>query len=581
MNLLDTIKGLGHYAKNTWNAVKKPLAYVAAATIILTTFDANEAKAQDNNFKNTNMEVTETGYGNLFIKNEENNGVDGATITWTPVTIPGDSIPDPYVFISNNVGISAYEVLVFHDTGVGVQNQYNIEVVQTRPNPSTDFTFNFIANERPNNAIQVNDVNGKLVGRYDVTNYDNHVAVYHVDLSDKADRIYFATATIDGKPQVSKIVKINGAYSGNLGYSAKPIPINLKIILENEAIYDITIEADGYYTLTDQRIVTEGDQGTDFYTLISDEEPPIDNLDIEGYVWQLENTSNTLENVDVKVTVNSNGDEYITTSDSNGYFVVNDLPLGETITFDIGGLTSRYSFTGVNFTTPEEIANPADSVNSNFSAVLPLKLASSSAQHIKDQSKSGTQQQVIEFYLGNSFNETQKNTIRNYFLNFEADEGGIYDFEESATQLTNSGINIEYGTYNTSINAEAIETPLGETFYPILYANSTMGVGNYFKFVHEIKRGIGFAEVAWAGVESVMETPVQNYTLEDKEIAEFVERPYWNAVYQEEKTWIKTDNISEDMNSKSPNSNVSNNDLNQFKNGFAFKLTDKKEEINN
>ena len=569
MDLMDTVNKLGHYAKKAAKAVLTPVNTTIALVTLGTALSFNPIQAQTN-LKNTNMEVTETGYGNLLIQNENLEGIEGATITWTPITIPGDSIPDPYVFTSNNVGISAYEVLVFHDTGVGVQNQQDIEVVQARPNPSTDFTFNFIANKRPNSPIQVNSANGALVGRYGITNYDNHVAVYHVDLSDKANGIYFATTTIDGKPQVSKLVKINGAYSGNLGSSAKLIPNSFKSTQENEAIYDITIEADGYFDLTDQRIVTEGDQGTDFYTLISDEEPPIDNLDLEGYVWKLENTNNALENAQVKVTVNSSGDEFTASSDANGYFVINGLPLGEEITFDVGGITDRYSFTGINFTTPDEIINPADSINNNFSAVLPLKLASSSAVHIRDQTSNGTRQDTIWFYLGNNFNNIQKNTIRNYFVSLQSDENNVYIFAESLTQLNNTGINIDYGTYNTNTTSEAINTPFGGILYPISYANTTMGVGNYIRFVHEIKRALGFNGVAWAGVESVMETPVQNYIQEDKDIAEFVERPYWNALYHEEKTWIDLNKIVEDLNSKSPNSNVSNTDLNNYESSSSY-----------
>ena len=80
-----------------------------------------------------------------------------------------------------------------------------------------------------------------------------------------------------------------------------------------------------------------------------------------------------------------------------------------------------------------------------------------------------------------------------------------------------------------------------------------------FNFVHEIKRALGFDGVAWY---SVMRADAPAYTQEDKDIAKFVERPYWNAVYQEEKTWIDLNNIAEDMNSKSSNSNNTNNSLN-------------------
>jgi hypothetical protein len=167
MNLLNTINKLGHCLR----AVIKPVNIVLAVATIAAAMSIGEVQGQNNNFKNTNMEVTETGYGELFIKNENNNPVANAKSTWTPVDVPGDSIPNPYVYFSDNAGTINYEVLVFHDTGVGIQNNYHIEVVQARPNPSTDFTFNFFANERPNNSIQINSINGALIGRYGVTDY--------------------------------------------------------------------------------------------------------------------------------------------------------------------------------------------------------------------------------------------------------------------------------------------------------------------------------------------------------------------------------------------------------------------------
>ena len=554
MSLEDTMDTIGHYAKNTWNAVKMPLAYVSAAAIILTTFNANEAKAQDN-FKNTSKEITETGYGTLFIKDENNQGIEGATITWTPVSIPGDSIPNPYTFITTDEGLSDYEVLVFHDTGVAVQNNYNIEVVQTRPNPSRDFTFNFIANERPNDAIKVSDVKGSLVGRYNLTEYNNHVAVYHVDLSDKASGIYFATTTIDGKPQVSKLVKINGVYSGNLGSSAKPILSNFKSTQENEAIYDIIIEAEGYFPLTDQRIVTEGDNGWSGYTLISDEPAPIDNQDLAGIVTDLNNNYAAISGAIVEAFIPSLNQTISTTSASDGSFVLEGVPLDTYIEFSAGGIDDKYSIVDFPFTTISEVVNPADSVWSYFDVVLPDELpASTTLAHAKDQNTHGTNQDTILFYLGNSFNTTEKNWIKNSFITLQADENNSYIFAERFTPLNNTGISIEYGTYNTQTYEDEIITPLGNTLYPGLYANSTMGVGDYVIFVHEVKRALGFKEVAWPGVESVMEANPGDYTLEDKDISVDISRPYWNAVYQDGKTHIPMGYLAEDMNSKKSNS---------------------------
>ena len=95
---------LGHYAKNAAKAILTPVNTTIALVTLGTALSFNPIQAQ-NNFKNTNMEITETAYGKLFIKDENNQGIEGATITWTPVSVPGDSIPDPYTFITNNVGI--------------------------------------------------------------------------------------------------------------------------------------------------------------------------------------------------------------------------------------------------------------------------------------------------------------------------------------------------------------------------------------------------------------------------------------------------------------------------------------------
>ena len=541
---------LGHYAKNAAKAVITPINTFLAVSAISAIMSVGNLQAQNTNFKNTNTEITQTGYGNLDIQDENSQGIAGATITWTPVNVPGDSIPDPYTFTTDYEGVSSYEVLVFHDTSDGVDNNQDLELVQVRPNPSSDFTFNFIANKNPNNPIQVSDINGRVVGKYGLSDYNNHVAVYHVDLSDKANGVYFATTSIDGKARFSKLVKINDHYVGNLGSLAKP-KNNFKTSQEFEAIYDVSITADGYYPLTDQRTVIEGDNGNDFYALTSID-TSINNLDLEGYVWELENINTPLENAQVRVTVNSTGDEYNVSSDSTGYFRVDSLPLGEDITFDVGGISGRYSFTGINFTTPSEIVNPEDSVNSNFSAVLPLKLATSSAQHIRDQSINGTNQDTIWYYLGPTFNPTQKNNIRNYFTNLQVSENNVYIFAESNTMLNDKGINIEYGTYNTNTQETEIQTPLGTILHPVIYANTTMGTGDYPGFVHEIKRALAYDGVAWT-VPSVMEATAPAYTQEDKDIARFVERPYWNAVYQDEKTWINLNKIAEDMNSKSLN----------------------------
>jgi hypothetical protein len=162
----------------------------------------------------------------------------------------------------------------------------------------------------------------------------------------------------------------------------------------------------------------------------------------------------------------------------------------------------------------------------------------------------GTGQDTIWYYLG-AFNNVEKNYIRNNFSTLQSDENNVFIYAESFTPLNNIGITIEQGTYNTNPSADAILTPLGNTLYPVLYANTSMGTGNYVNFVHEIKRGLGFDEVAWPG-ESVMEAYPGDYTLEDKDIARDVSRHYWNAVYKDEKTYIPMEYLVADMYGKRP-----------------------------
>ncbi len=551
MNLINTVNNLGHYAKQALKVVTKPVNTTLALITIGVAISFNSVQAQSNNFKDANMEVTETGYGKLFIKNENYQGISGATIIWTPVDVPGDSIPNPYEFISNNVGILDYEVLVFHDYQTGIQNDYNIEVVQARPNPAADFTLNFITGERPTMPVRITNINGQLIDEIMPTSFVGDVVVYHADLSDRADGFYFATAIIGNEVYTNKLYKIGSRTVGDLGSSAKTKnSSNFK--QRYEAVYDLAIEAEGYFTLTDQRIITEGDQGTDFYTLISDEPPPINNQDISGIVTNT-NTGNPINNALIEVELVSSGQLYTTTSTSDGSFVIEDLPLNELIIFKAGGVAGKAAVNGFPFTTISEVVSPADSINTHFHVSLPNDVPSSTTlAHVKDQNIHGNNQDTIWFYLGNSFNNTQKNTIRSYFTTLQADEDNTYIYGEKFAS-SNTGINIEYGSYNTNPYEETIITELGNTLYPNAYANSTMGTAaGYNGFSHEIKRALGYDEVAWAGVDSVMEADAPDFTLEDKDIARMISGMYWNAVYTG-KTNIPMEYLAEDMSSGKSN----------------------------
>jgi hypothetical protein len=540
MDVIRKINGLGHYAKKIAKAVLKPVNTVLAVAVISAAMSIGEVQGQSREVLSDTIYAT----GMFQTLNEENNNFIGNVLLYLRPESMAIVVPDTtYEFITNNSGGVLFNnpgLPVYIDSITDIQ-EFLEKSISAFPNPGSE--INVFLPEIEKGKIQFYNTLGQLVKEKE---FDS-------------DHAYLPLNDISAGSGVYKIVTENnkvltGTYINQDGPTNGPAsrPINMNSTFKEVQIYEATYWAKWFDPAgnfkTDSTLITleEGDNGPINFFMTPDPIYVIDNQDLEGDIWKLENTSINLANAQVRATVNSTGDEYNTTSDANGHFIISGLPLGEEITFDVGGISDRYSFAGVNYTTPPEITNPADSVNSNFGAVLPLKIASSSALHIRDQTGHGTNQDTIWFYLGNSFNNTEKNSIRNNFINLQADENNVYIFSEKSTQ-SNIGINIEGGTYNTNPSEETINTPIGGILYPIRYANTTMSTGNYNIFVHEIKRALGFQEVAWAGVESVMETPVQNYTLEDKDIAQFVERPYWNTIYQEEKTWIDLNNIVEEI----------------------------------
>ena len=298
----------------------------------------------------------------------------------------------------------------------------------------------------------------------------------------------------------------------------------------------------GHFTDSSLMLLHEGDNGwLPFYV------EPVPGIpqhqDITGVIQNGDDDYSLMPGVDVRLINETTDDTLFAVTGSDGSFVFEDCPLENDYLFSAGNVSGMGSLKNVPYTTPEEVEIPEDTINDHFDVVLKYIPATTTPQHIKDQTSHGTRQQVVEYYLDDSFTSTQKNTIRGYFEALEGDENS-FDYEESLVPLNNTGINIEYGTYNTQAHSEWVTTPLGHTLYPVLYANSTMHPGSYVSFVHEIKRAIGLAEVGWPNAYSVMETPAQQYTLEDRHIGEF-EREYWNSVYQDEKTWIDLNYISD------------------------------------
>ncbi len=136
----------------------------------------------------------------------------------------------------------------------------------------------------------------------------------------------------------------------------------------------------------------------------------------------------------------------------------------------------------------------------------------------------------------------------------QAYENNVYVYAEKFT-ASNIGINIEKGTYNTNVSEETINTPLGNTLYPVLYANTTMSTGDLVNQIHEAKNAAGYNIVGWFSVQRA-DSP--DYTQEDTDISVDLSRPYWNAVYQDGKTHIPMEYLAEDMSSKSSSQPIKN-----------------------
>ena len=251
----------------------------------------------------------------------------------------------------------------------------------------------------------------------------------------------------------------------------------------------------------------------------------------------------------VKVEVVASGIVFTDTTGSDGCFLIEGVPLGEDILFSAGGLAGKGDVSNFPYTTPEEIVNPDDSVNNNFSVVLPDDVPTTTWYHIRGQNVHGTGQDTIWYNVTEGgFTLVQENNIRNHFANLQIEENEVFIYVEKPN-ASDTGINISNGTYNTSPTVKTIVTPLGNSLYPVVYANTTMPGGGFQyhnSFVHEIKRALGFDEVSWS-YSSVMDALATVYILEDKDISREVSRAYWIAVYQDEKTNIPIDYLYDTM----------------------------------
>lgn len=483
-----------------------------------------QSQVIDNGQKEDLVEIIETAFGNMAINSSEGGGIQGAIAVFKAVYVPGDSMPSDYTFEADATGKIFYEnVLVFHDNGVGISPSYsNMEITLVRPNPSSDFTISCTMDEEPTSNLLVLNSSGSIVGSYPSHSYSNNIAVFYTNLSDLPNGIYHCKYYDGENIFTEKLIKHGQQIVGNLGIpkTYENVDAN-KSSEENEAIYQLTISAEGYDTLVVEETFIADDNGWKAYTLQVEAGIP-QHQDIVGIAKDGDNNNAPLANITaILFNETLNITETITTG-SDGKYTFEDVPIESEIFLSVGGDDSKYSFVDIPYSTPLEIEDPNDTINEYFSAVLYDKMEGVITEHIIRATGHGTQEGIRKYFYGSSVSQSDIDIYEGYYANYMFTEPDGYQYVRTMN-LAEAHYVIEDGTFNTQTDQHLFITPLGESFYPTFYATSTMHPGNYFAFVHENKLGVGNHIVAH---QSVLNSNASVYTSEDKKIGQF-EKKYW------------------------------------------------------
>lgn len=479
---------------------------------------SSEVKGQSTlNLKQTVEADTLWGYGVYqAINAQTSNFIPGVTITSYAIAM--DMVIDPTrrEEVTDNNGAAPFEKYpVYIDSTVSISEllKQNSQIV-----PTIGSEINAFFSEQLSGTIELYDLNGNLVEKQKFNS--DHA---YVNLSRLATGMHiYKIKTSQGIEFSDKFMKSGDRINGPANRPSIGLKGSRYI---EEATYTVVWEKEGSIIKDSTNITLyEGNNG--FINLFIQPIPGIpQHQDFTGTVRDGDNNYAPLAGALITVEDVITGDTLWRVSDNDGKFTFENMGTGKEYRFSVGNLSGKQSHHNSTYFTPLEITQASDTIANHFDAVL-KNLNGLSTQHIKDHTLNGSQQGVIQYYLGDSYNETQKAWLRNSFTQFQADENNVHKFAESSTQLNDTGINIEAGTYNTQTDEEAIITPFG-TLYRVISATTTMGTGNYIGFVHEIKRALGIDGVSWP---SVMKTPATVYHQEDKNIGMF-EGQYWKDVY--------------------------------------------------
>lgn len=293
-------------------------------------------------------------------------------------------------------------------------------------------------------------------------------------------------------------------------------------------------EFSGYHT--DSAIITIN-QNDEYIIIPIDPVTPLpQNQDLTGRVLhQIGQNVTTYPLSTVYITNSSTGAVTSIEADENANWVFPNAPLNTTFLVSYEGNGSEWSPEDVAYTTPvynENTWSASDTIHSGLTGIIVQPDDETTAEHLAQQGGHGTNQDIIEYYLiPNSFTSIEEENVHNYFLNLTADENQAYVFTESTEPLNGTGITLSHGTNNTDADEADISTSWNHHLYPAKSAITTTNADSYIVFVHEVKQALGFQQVAWGPDydESVMETPVQNYSQEDIAISKLVSTYYYDA----------------------------------------------------
>ena len=485
------------------------------------------------------------GTGIFLTKNAENNQpASGVSLYLTPKTMAMITPDTTYEFLTDNAGGAPFELPVYIDSTTDI-SEFGESSSTVFPTVGSELNAFFSEQEQGN--ISLYDLSGKVVKQQ---SFDGDQT--YMNLSGLSTGMYvYAITSGNDVLGTGKFVKQDVPANGP---ASRPAQSSFKETQLYEATYKVKWVKEGFITDSTEIVLEDGDNGPLFFYLQPEEGIP-QHQDIAGIVQNGDNNYTLMSGVDVRLINETTGDTLFAVTGSNGSFVFEDLPLDNDYLFSAGNVSGMGSFKNVPYTTPEEITIESDTINDHFDVVLKYIPATTTAQHIKQQTHHGTRQIEILYHYESNVSGSDQIIYDNWFDNLEASENYIFTFVKSTEPLNNTGITISTGTYNTQSYAEDITTPLGHTLYPILYANTTLNTADEKAFRHEIKRGVGFSEVGWY---SVMRADAPAHTQEDKDIAQFM-RSYWNSMYQDEKTWIDLNYLSDGFQTNQTSSSSDNN----------------------